>query len=203
MTLGPVSFGGLFSGLNTSAVITAELATYQQPLTTLQAQQTTLNTQISDFQTLDTQFLALQQSADALATPTAFDQAFSVSSSNSSAVSASVSSGTSAGSVTLAVNQLATGSTQISAGGVAATNDVVASGNLMVGSGGAALATIRLSLPNGAAAELFVDGKNRVIWCRDRFDIGRSLDQRDPGFGRCQRVSGYADRGEHHDHEFE
>jgi flagellar hook-associated protein 2 len=149
MTLGPVSFGGLFSGLNTSAVITAELATYQQPLTTLQAQQTTLNTQISDFQTLDTQFLALQQSADALATPTAFDQAFSVSSSNSSAVSASVSSGTSAGSVTLAVNQLATGSTQISAGGVAATNDVVASGNLMVGSGGAALGIASFGVGTG------------------------------------------------------
>ncbi|MHB1087758.1 MAG: flagellar filament capping protein FliD [Acidimicrobiales bacterium] len=151
MTLGPVSFGGLFSGLNTSAVISAEMAVYQQPLTTLQNQQTSLNTQISDFQTLSSQFLSLQQSADALATPTAFAQAYSVGSSNSLAVSGTVSGGTTAGSLTLAVNQLASGSTQISAGTVAATNDVVASGNLLVGSGGAALGIASFGASSGLA----------------------------------------------------
>ncbi len=149
MTLGPVSFGGLYSGLNTAAVISAEMAVYQQPLTTLQNQQTTLNTQISDFQTLSSQFLSLQQSADALATPSSFAQAYSVSSSNSLALSGTVTGGTTAGSLTLAVNQLASGSTQISAGTVSATNDVVASGNLLVGSGGGALGIASFGASSG------------------------------------------------------
>ncbi len=149
MTLGPVSFGGLFSGLNTAAVINAEMAVYQQPLTTLQNQQTTLNTQISDFQALSSQFLSLQQSADALATPTAFAQAYSVSSSSPLAVSGTVTGGTTSGSLTLAVNQLASGSTQISAGTVSATNDVVASGNILVGSGGAALGVASFGAGSG------------------------------------------------------
>ncbi|MHB1209906.1 MAG: flagellar filament capping protein FliD [Acidimicrobiales bacterium] len=151
MSLGPVSFGGLFSGLNTSAVIQAEMSIYQQPLTTLQSQQTALNTQISDFQSLNSQFLSLQQTADTLSTPTAFGQAFSVGSSNSLAVSGSISSSAMAGSLTLVVNQLATGSTQISGGSVAATNDVVASGNLLVGSGGASLGISSFGASTGLA----------------------------------------------------
>jgi len=139
MTLGPVSFGGLFSGLNTAAVIQAEMAIYQQPLTNLQAQQSALNMKISDYQSLNSQFLSLQQSADALATPTSFAQAFGVTSSNASAVSGTITSDASAGSLTLAVDQLATGSTQISAGSVSATNDVITSGPLLIGSGGSAL----------------------------------------------------------------
>ena len=136
MTTAPVSFGGLESGLNTSAIISAEMAVFEQPLNALEAQQTTLNTQISDYQTLNSQLLTLQQAADALAIPSAYAQAFSTSSSNSSIATGTVTSGTSAGSMTLAVDQLATGSTQISAGTVAATDDVVASGNLLVGLGG-------------------------------------------------------------------
>jgi flagellar hook-associated protein 2 len=139
MTTGPVSFGGLESGLNTSAIISAEMAVFEEPLNALEAQQSSLNTQISDYQTLNSQLLTLQQAGDALATPSAYTQAFSTSSSNSSIVTGTVTSGTSAGSLTLAVDQLATGSTQISAGTVAATDDVIASGNLLVGSGGSAL----------------------------------------------------------------
>src|SRR5271156_231373 len=121
MTTGPVSFGGLESGLNTSAIISAEMAVFEEPLNALEAQQSTLNTQISDYQTLNSQLLTLQQAGDALAVPSAYAQAFSTSSSNSSIATGTVTSGTSAGSLTLAVDQLATGSTQISAGTVAAT----------------------------------------------------------------------------------
>ena len=145
MTTGPVSFGGLESGLNTSAIINAEMAVFEEPLNALEAQQTTLNTQISDYQTLNSQLLTLQQAGDALAVPSAYAQAFSTSSSNSSIATGTVTSGTSAGSLTLAVDQLATGSTQISAGTVAATDDVVASGNLLVGSGGSALGLASIS----------------------------------------------------------
>ena len=85
MTTTPVSFGGLESGLNTSEIISAEMQVFEQPLNSLQAQQSTLTTQISfDYQTINSQLLSLQQAADALANPIAYDEAFSASSSNSS-----------------------------------------------------------------------------------------------------------------------
>jgi flagellar hook-associated protein 2 len=139
MTTAPVSFGGLESGLDTSTIISAEMSIFNEPLTSLQAQQANLSTQISDYKTINSQVLALQQSADALSTPFAYSEAFSATSSNSSVATGVVSSGTSAGSITLAVDQLATGSTQISTGTVSATNDVVTSSNLLIGSGGATL----------------------------------------------------------------
>ena len=130
MVTGPVSFSGLVSGLNTQSIISAEMAVYEQPLTNLQTEQSTINTQIADYQAINTQLLALQQSADALADPSAFNEAYSASSSNSSVATATVSSGTQTGSLTLAVDQLAVGSTQISAGTVASPDDIVASGSI-------------------------------------------------------------------------
>jgi flagellar hook-associated protein 2 len=149
MTTGPVSFGGLESGLATSQIISAEMAVYEEPLNALEAQQTSINNQISDYQAINSQLLTLQQSADALAVPTAYAEAFSASSNNSSVATGTISSGTTAGSLTIAVDQLATGSTQISQGTVAATDDVVASGNLLVASGGAALGLGAISAGSG------------------------------------------------------
>jgi flagellar hook-associated protein 2 len=93
MTTTPVSFGGLESGLNTSEIISAEMQVYEQPLDALQTQQSTLNTQISDYQAINSQLLTLQQSADALANPVAYDEAFSASSSNSSIATGTITSG--------------------------------------------------------------------------------------------------------------
>jgi flagellar hook-associated protein 2 len=149
MTSTPVSFGGLESGLNTSAIISAEMQIFEQPLDALQTQQSTLNTQISDYQTINSQLLTLQQAADALSNPVAYDEAFSASSSNSSIATGTISSGSAAGSVTLAVDQLATGSTQISQGTVASTNDVVASGTILIGSGGSALGLASFTAGSG------------------------------------------------------
>jgi flagellar hook-associated protein 2 len=149
MTTTPVSFGGLESGLNTSEIISAEMQVYEQPLDALQTQQSTLNTQISDYQAINSQLLTLQQSADGLANPVAYDEAFSASSSNSSIATGTITSGSQTGSVTLAVDQLATGSTQISQGTVASTDDVVASGTVLVGSGGAALGLSSISAGSG------------------------------------------------------
>jgi flagellar hook-associated protein 2 len=148
---GPVSFGGLSSGLNTSQIINAEMAIFDQPLLALQSQQTALNTQVADFQTINSELLALQQAGDALANPLAFDQAFSVASSNSSVATGAITSGSQGGSITLAVDQLATGSTQISAGTVSATSNVVASGDYLVGSGGAALGIASFAGQSGLA----------------------------------------------------
>lgn len=148
----PVSFGGLQSGINTSQIINAEMAIFEQPLAALQIQQSTLNTQISDYQSINSDLLSLQQAGDALANTLAFDQAYSVSSTNSSVATGTITSGSQAGSITMAVDQLATGSTQISAGTVAATSDVVASGDYLVASGGAALGIQSFSGQSGLAA---------------------------------------------------
>jgi flagellar hook-associated protein 2 len=152
MTTTPVSFGGLESGLNTSAIISAEMQVFEQPLNALQTQQTNLNTQIADYQTLNGQLLTLQQSADALSNPAAYEEAFSATSSNAAVATGVVSAGTSAGSITFAVDQLATGSTQISQGTVASTDDVVASGTVLVGAGGSALGLTSFSAGSGLSA---------------------------------------------------
>ena len=75
MVTGPVSFSGLVSGLNTQSIINAEMAVYEQPLTNLQTEQSTINTKIADYQAINTQLLSLQQAADALAYPAAFNEA--------------------------------------------------------------------------------------------------------------------------------
>lgn len=151
MSTSPVSFGGLESGLDTSEIISAEMAIYEQPLNALQTQQTSLNTQISDYQAINSQLLSLQQAADALADPIAYNEAFSATSSDSLVATGSITSGTSAGSVTLAVDQLATGSTQISSGTVASPVDVVTTSNLLVATGGAPLGLSSLAGSNGLA----------------------------------------------------
>ena len=152
MVNGPVSFSGLVSGLNTQSIISAEMAVYEQPLTNLQTEQSTINTQIADYQAINTQLLTLQQSADALADPSAFNEAYSAASSDSAVATATVSSGTQTGSLTLAVDQLAVGSTQISAGTVASPDDIVTSGSILVGSGGAALGMTSIAADTGLAA---------------------------------------------------
>ena len=88
MVTGPVSFSGLVPGLNTQSIISAEMAVYKQPLTNLQTEQSTINTKISDYQTINSQLLALQQSGDALADPSAFNEAYAAASSNSSVATA-------------------------------------------------------------------------------------------------------------------
>jgi flagellar hook-associated protein 2 len=152
MVNGPVSFSGLVSGLNTQSIINAEMAVYEQPLNNLQTEQTTINTKITDYQAINTQLLSLQQAADALAFPAAFNEAYAAASSNSSIATASVSSGTQTGSLTFAVDQLAMGSTQISAGTVASPNDIVATGSVLIGSGGAALGITSMDAGAGLAS---------------------------------------------------
>jgi len=106
MSTTPVSFGGLESGLDTSEIISAEMAIYEQPLNSLKTEQTALSTQISDYQTINSQLLSLQQAADGLSNPIAYDEAFSATSSNSSVATGTITGGTSAGAVTIAVDAL-------------------------------------------------------------------------------------------------
>src|ERR1700683_1476709 len=152
MVNGPVSFSGLVSGLNTQSIISAEMAVYEQPLTNLQTEQSTINTQIADYQAINTQLLALQQSADLLADPSAFHEEHSAASSDPAVATANVTSGTQTGSLTFAVDQLAIGSTQISAGTVPSPNDIVASGSILIGSGGAASGLTSVDAGSGLAS---------------------------------------------------
>jgi flagellar hook-associated protein 2 len=131
-----VAFNGLGTGLNTQAIINAYLSLDAGPLTDLENQQGKLNTQLSAFQTLQSQLTKLQSAADAIATPGAFSGDVSASSSNSAIATARTGAGATAGAATFSVVQLATANTLVSSGTVAATSNVVATGPLLVAAGG-------------------------------------------------------------------
>lgn len=111
---------GLVSGLNTSAIINALLASYEAPVTNLQNQQQALQGQIADFQAINTDMLGLQTAAGALTQANQWQQT-TASSSNSAVATATTTSSTPSGSVTFTVNQLAAADSMVSSGTVAAT----------------------------------------------------------------------------------
>jgi flagellar capping protein FliD len=67
----PVAFQGLESGLNVSAIISAEMTIFDQPLVDLQNQQSQVNSQLSAYQQLSSDFSSLETAASALSSPTA------------------------------------------------------------------------------------------------------------------------------------
>ncbi|MCL5048104.1 MAG: flagellar filament capping protein FliD [Firmicutes bacterium] len=141
----PVSFTGIMSGLNTQQIISAYLQVAEQPLVDLQNQQSTINSQVSDYQTIQSQLQALQTAANALTSGAAFTGSVAASSSNTQVASATVGNGASTGSVTFSVNQLATTDSMMSSGTVASTGDVVTSGDLLLASGGSGIGISSMS----------------------------------------------------------
>ena len=99
-------------------------------------QQSAINAKISDYQTINSQLWHFSRRPTRRPTPPATSRHSRPARSNSAGRRRRVTSGTQSGTLTFAVDQLATGSTQITAGTVASPNDVVASGNLLVASGG-------------------------------------------------------------------
>lgn len=148
----PVAFQGLESGLNVSAIISAEMTIFDQPLVDLQNQQSQVNSQLSAYQQLSSDFSSLETAASALSSPTAFDSALAATSSDASAATATVGAGAEPGTISFSVEALATGTTLLSSGTVASPNDVVASGNLLVGVGGQALGITDLQAGSGLAS---------------------------------------------------
>jgi flagellar hook-associated protein 2 len=145
MTVVPSSIGtpsvvdyGLESGLNTQQIIQAELAPYQQPEQDLQSQQSTLNSNVSDYQQINSDLIALQTDASNLATNNGWN-ARNATSSDSSVVTATAAPGTPAGSLQFVVQQLATASSLVSSGTVASTSQIVDSQPSLLVSQGAAL----------------------------------------------------------------
>src|SRR5580693_618214 len=144
MTAVPSSIGnpsvvdyGLESGLNTQQIIQAELEPYQEPETDLQNQQATLNSNVADYQQINSDLLTLMNEASSLATASGWN-ARQATSSDSSAVTATAAAGTPAGSLQFVVQQLATASSLVSTGTVASTSQIVDTApSLLISQGGA------------------------------------------------------------------
>jgi flagellar hook-associated protein 2 len=136
---------GIGTGLNTTALVNALLASYEQPIYDLQNQQKQIASLVSTWQGISSDLQALAQAASALSTPSGW-QATQVSSSDSAVATGTTSGGAPTGSVSFVVDQLAQGETLVSSGAVAATSDVVTSASsLLVSSGTEALGFSSLS----------------------------------------------------------
>jgi len=134
--LPPVVSYGLVSGLNTQQIIQAELQPYVQPETDLQSQQTGLNSNVTEYQQINTDLLALKTQAGTLATAAGWN-ARQATSSDTSLATATAAPGTPVGSVQFVVQQLASASSVISSGTVASTTQIVDSQpSLLVAQGG-------------------------------------------------------------------
>jgi flagellar hook-associated protein 2 len=98
---------GLASGLDTNAIVAAEMAVAKQPVTALQNQSTLLTATNAAMTTIQTQLQALDQDVRALADPTLFSTSQPVTSSDTTRVSASSSSGAGIGGYQVSVSRLA------------------------------------------------------------------------------------------------
>ncbi len=130
---------GLISGLNTPQVIQALLQSYMQPVNDLQTEQSNLGSLVSTWQQINSDLAALQSAAEAVSTPTGW-QNTQASSSDSSVATGATSQGAQTGSVSFTVNQLAAANSLISQGSVSATSDVVTSSpDFLLSLGGAGI----------------------------------------------------------------
>jgi flagellar hook-associated protein 2 len=135
----PTTITGLTTnGINTQAIENALIAAYSIPETQLQTEQTAVQTQISDYQTINTAFAALQASAESLATASGWS-ASTVTSSAASVASATATAGASAGSISFTVNALAQAGVTASSNQVSSTATVVATNPLFIATGASKL----------------------------------------------------------------
>lgn len=105
----PLNITGLESGLNTSEIISAELAVQREPITRMSNQQTQVEGQREALQSLQSSLSQLAFTAQELASPALFDTAQQIGSSDATQVNASATSGEDAaiGGYELEVTQLA------------------------------------------------------------------------------------------------
>ena len=140
-----ITVPGIGTGLDMTALVNALMASYEQPVTELQGQQSQIGSLVSIWQGISSDLSTLDKAAAALSTPSGW-QAAQVSSSDPSAATGITSGDATTGSVTFAVDQLAQGETLVSSGTVAATSDVVTSASsLLVSSGTEALGISSMS----------------------------------------------------------
>ena len=145
----PLAIQGLVSGINTSQVISALMLAYQQPQTDLINQQSAVQSQIADWQDLNSKLAALQTAADAINTTQDWNLV-TASSSNSSVATATGGTGASSGSISFTVNQLAAADTLASSGTVSSTSNVVTSASdFLLSQGGGTLGFSSLGAGSG------------------------------------------------------
>lgn len=136
---------GIVGNLNVSGLVEAGLEAYEQPITDIENQQSTNDSDVSDYQQINSDLASLQTAAQALSTPEDWQQ-MQATSSDSTVATATAASGTPAGSISFVVNQLAAAETVVSSGSVASTSDVVTdSPDFLLSQGGAQLGFASLS----------------------------------------------------------
>ena len=145
-SVGPTTTGqgiltaqGLASGLNTSAIISALLASYEAPIANLQAEQSSINAEVTLWQKIQADVQNLQSAAGALSTSPDWGVT-SATSSNANVATATTGPDATTGSVSFSVDQMAAGQILVSSGTVASSADqITAAGSLLVSAGGAAI----------------------------------------------------------------
>jgi len=127
----PITFNGLISGLNTTAIINALLQAYEQPQRDIQQQINQLQANLNDYQQLSADFTNLQSAADALESPSAW-QVMSATTSDSAVATATAGAGASPSTISFTVNQLAQADVLASSDTVSSLDSTVATGNFLV-----------------------------------------------------------------------
>ncbi len=121
---GQVSLQGLESGVQTDQIIQALLTPYTDQINAIKNEQSGYASQVSDWQTINSDLVSLQSAAQGLATPFNW-QSETATSSNSSVASATAATGTPQGSVSFTVSSLASTDSWLSSGSVSSTGTVV------------------------------------------------------------------------------
>ncbi|HTM08776.1 MAG TPA: flagellar filament capping protein FliD [Verrucomicrobiae bacterium] len=130
MSLPPITFGGLATGLDTNAMIDALVKVEHRPIDLLQRQQNDLSNKLSLFNQLSSLLGSLRSAAESLSTSAGFfvNQATS---SDESVLTATAGSNASTGSHSIIVGSLAYATTQAS-GTFASTSDLIRQGTLAI-----------------------------------------------------------------------
>ncbi|HET6873190.1 MAG TPA: flagellar filament capping protein FliD [Acidimicrobiales bacterium] len=143
---------GLISGLNTQAIIAAELQQYEIPINNLRSEQSSISNQISDYQQINSDLLALQTDTTTLASKSGWT-ARAATSSNTGVATATAANGTPAGSISFTVTQLASSNTLVSSGTVSSPSQIVTSSPaILLSEGGGQLGFQSLADSSGGTA---------------------------------------------------
>jgi flagellar hook-associated protein 2 len=148
----PVVSYGLVSGINTQQIIQAELQPFEIPINNLQSEQSSLNSNVSYYQQINTDILAMKGEASTLAQAGGWN-ARSATPSDPTVVSATANAGTPAGTIQFNVLQLAAANSLVSSGTASSTSQVVTSQPSLLLSAGAGRIGFS-SLANGAGDAL-------------------------------------------------
>src|SRR5207249_9926429 len=127
------SVDGLWSGLDTTTIISQLMAIEKQPQDALKTKQTDANQMVAVYQALNTKFAALSSAAQAISRVA--DWRAMKATSSSPNVTATATAAASTGSLSFTVTQLSRAGSVATTGTVASTSVVVANGPLLLSKG--------------------------------------------------------------------